>query len=265
MREGSASRKYEDIALLAILDALENDLGRVGTRKKLGVNFRTLVNCLESRRVTPRMRKALKQFSNWGPVVDDPVVEVDLAYSLIEDPVEPQALKVEDLEAENRELRETIETQTTHIMDWGRRLALLEEQRQQSGVGGWLQRKRRSKEEEVVTGKFMDPPKPGVVTSEHRLNEERALGPSAPVVAEWREVSWRVATSEDGVERVEANFRRLELEQELIEEFDLTLPPDTEPWDFDARNIQIHRRRSDLVSAKGKLEEGRRGRNSKEG
>ena len=193
-----------------------------------------------------------------GPVVDNPLAEADQAYSSIEDPGESLALKVEDLEAENRKLRETNETQKAHIVGWERRLAALGEQRHKSGVVRWLPWNRHIEKEEVITDRFMDPPKPGVVTLEHRLREERAFGPAAPLVAEWREVKRTESTSEEPVEQARAKVRRLDLERELIEEFYLTLPPDTEPGDFEARGNESHKRRSALVYARGELEKAKR-------
>lgn len=254
MSEESTVREYEDIALLAILDALEADLGRVPAAKELGVNFRTFVNCRDSRRVTPRMRKALKQFINWVPVIDNPLAEADQAYSSIEDPGESLALKVEGLEAENRELRETNETQTAHIVDWERRLAALGEQRHKSGVVRWLPWNRHIEKEEVFTDRFMDPPKPGVVTLEHRLREERAFGPAAPSVAEWREVKRIESTSEEPVEQARAKVRRLQLEYDLLYRHSLNLPPATGPLHYQVRLDESSKRRSDLNEADRELE-----------
>ena len=259
MSEESTVREYEDIALLAILDALEADLGRVPAAKELGVNFRTFVNCRDSRRVTPRMRKALKQFINWVPVVGNPVAEADQAYSSIEDPgeslaLEVEDLEVEDLEAENRELRETNETQTAHIVDWERRLAALGEQRHKRGVGRWLPWNRHIKKEEVITDRFMDPPKPGVVTLEHRLGEEKAFGRAAPLVAEWREVKRTESTSEEPVEQARAKVRRLQLEYDLLYRHSLNLPPATGPLHYQVRLDESSKRRSDLNEADRELE-----------
>ena len=201
MTQNSTARNYEDMALLAILDALEADLGTTGARNKLGVAHRTFAKCRDSRRLTTRMRSVLKQCVDWGPVVDNPVADIpqpeaDKSYSSTEDPDQTLAQKVTDLEAENRELREAIETERAHIADWGRRLAALGKQSHKSGGRGWVPWKRPIKEEEVVINRFTDPPKPGVVTLEHRLGEEQALGRAAPVVAEWREARWKESPRE---------------------------------------------------------------------
>ena len=254
--------EYEDIALLAILDALKADLGTVRARKKLGVNHRTFAKCRDTREVTPLMRRVLKKYVGWGPVVDSPVIvnppaEEEEAHGSTEDPYETLSLRVEDLEAENGELRQANETQTAHIADWGLRFASLEEQRRKRGAGGSLPWKRHTKKEEVITDRFMDPPEPGVVTSEHRLGEEKVFGRAAPSVTKWREVQRTGATSKDRLEQAEARVCLLNLERVLIEEFRLTLPPYTEPLDCKARGKESHKRRSALVYADAELDKAR--------
>ena len=264
MAQETTALKCEDIALLAILDVLEADLGTTRGRKELGVNYRTFAKCRDTREVTPLMRRKLKKYVGWGPVVDSPVIVKPLAgeeeaYGSTEDPYETLSLRVEDLEAENRELRQANETQTAHIADWGLRLASLGERRRKVGLGGLLSRKRHTKEEEFITDKFMAPPEPGVVTLEHRLGEEKVFGRAAPSVTKWREVQRTESTSSEPVEQAEARVRRLRLEKVLIKEFRLALPPCTEPLDDDALDKETHRLSSDFVYAYSDLAKARRG------
>ena len=46
----------EDAPLLDLLDALVDDRGRVAAAEALGVNYRTVVRCQQSRRVSRRMQ-----------------------------------------------------------------------------------------------------------------------------------------------------------------------------------------------------------------
>ena len=46
-----------DAPLLDLLDALVNDRGRVAAAEALGVNYRTMMACYDSRRISRRMRK----------------------------------------------------------------------------------------------------------------------------------------------------------------------------------------------------------------
>ena len=262
MSEQFPDLKYEDVALLAILDALEADLGTVRAFKKLGVNSRTFASCRDSRTVRPTIRRALKACVGWGPVVDHPILEdqpedqpedIGQSHTQPEGPDEGMAQAVAALKAENSQLQATVDTQTAHIADWERRLAFLAQTQHKGGRRGWLSRNRPAKGEETVTGSFMDPPIPEVVTLEHRLGEEQVLGRAAPLVSEWRNVNWRAITSEDPVELTSARFRKLELEIELIVDFHLTLPPYTEPLDLEARGKESHARRCDLFGAGEKL------------
>ena len=261
--------KYTDAALWGLLEALIGDQGRVGATEKLGVNYRTLQNCLDSRRLTRRMREALQEFGNLAPVVgkqpavggeagshEEPVKSLAQLMSNLEAEIEELretggalAQRVAHLEAENRELQETSESQTAHLKDVDRWVGALVKEELRTGIWKKMWSGRRGADKVGSIAGFADRPKPGVVTLNHQVGEEKALGAAAPLVAEWREVSWRAATSEVGVERAEAESRRLELEINLISEFCLTLPPETEPLDFSTGQDPCFGRRASLVDA----------------
>ena len=267
MCEEFNARKYEDTALLALADALVGDLGRVKAAGELGVNYRTLVKCLDSRQVTRIMRDALKEFGNAKPAVSMPPAATDGVDPVVGPVVGPDeeeggilAQRVADLDAENQQLTETVETQTAHLEDLRRWMGALEQSKRRSGLLGWLSRFGRGRGEGNTIRRHQDPPKEGVVTPEHRLDEERALGPAAPLVAEWREASWTEDTSEDPVEKAEAKVNRLELESELCDDFGLTLPPATEPWDDSTRPVQFIRIVVELRKAHDDLEMAKRAR-----
>jgi hypothetical protein len=59
--------------LLDLPDALVSDRGRVSAAYVLGVNYRTLMTCYDSR----RMRQALAEFMDGKAVVDDEPGDVD--------------------------------------------------------------------------------------------------------------------------------------------------------------------------------------------
>ena len=52
MSDDIAAREGDDAPLLDLLDALVSDRGRTGAARALGVNYRTMMNCYDSRRVT---------------------------------------------------------------------------------------------------------------------------------------------------------------------------------------------------------------------
>ena len=96
-------------------------------------------------------------------------------------------------------------------------------------------------------------PKSEGVTLEPQADEEHAFGPAAGLVAEWRELRTGGTSRGSGVEQARAEERRWELEVLLIEEYGLTLPPDSEPLQRDdhlrwRREALAHARRQRLTA-----------------
>ena len=236
-------------ALLELLDDLVGDRGRVGAADVLGVNYRTLQHCLESRRLSRRMREALEHYRSSAPVV------VDLPAAAEETgPGEGQGesleQRVSDLESENRALHETIEALAGQLDELRHRVATLEGRETNLDSSESLNVDQELRGEGRQHSPDHGALEAGVVTLEEGPGEEQNLGVAAPRVAEWREAGRRAATANDRVERAEAEVRLLELELRLVERFHLTLPPDTEPWDEATRKEQVDLRYSALQQAR---------------
>ena len=241
-----------DAPLLDLLDALVNDRGRVAAAEALGVNYRTMMACYDSRRVSRRMRKALEEFRDAGEASG---TEVDGDGAA--DEVETLRQRVAELEEEARGLRGLVETQAGQLEELGRRVAQLVREAQQRG------------ESEPVVGEDQPsvwrPPRrrhglpdAGVVTLEEQPDEEDAFGPAVPLVTEWR----KLRTGDEGlgsqVDRARAVMRRWELETELLRDFYLTLPPETEPLDEARRADHLRWRQNALAKARAELARARR-------
>ena len=208
-----------DMPLLDLLDSLVSDRGRVAAAEALGMNYRTLVNCYDSRRVSRRMRQVLVEFRDAGGP-DEVRGDVDAVAQVGNDDGddepdhegEPLAEQVAALEDETRQLRELVEHQGRHLEELGRRVAGLEGQDQQpteaGAVGGDDQQRewRPPRRGHALPGA-------GVVTLEEQPNEEHAFGPAAPMVAEWREVRNRGQAAGSRVDQAVAAVRRWELER----------------------------------------------------
>ena len=236
-----------DAPLLDLLDALVNDRGRVAAAEALGVNYRTMMACHDSRRVSRRMRKALEEFRDAGEASG---TEVDGDGAA--DEVETLRQRVAELEKEARRLRGLVETQAGQLEEFGRRVAQLVREAQQRG------------ESEPAVGEdqlsVWRPPRrdhglpdAGVVMLEEQPDEEHAFGPAAQLVTEWR----KLRTGDEGlgsqVDRARAVMRRWELETELLREFRLTLPPETESLDESRREDHLRWRQEALVAARRQL------------
>ena len=243
-----------DAPLLDLLDALVNDRGRVAAAEALGVNYRTMMACYDSRRVSRRMRKALEEFRDAGTREDGGAEAGDDGAA---DEVETLRQRVAELEEEARGLRGLVETQAGQLEELGRRVAQLVREAQQRG------------ESEPVVGEDQPsvwrPPRrrhglpdAGVVTLEEQSDEEHAFGPAAPLVTEWRKLRTGGEVQGSRVGRARASVRRWELEVAMLGDFHLTLPPETELLDALRREDHLRWRREALAAAHREMARARR-------
>ena len=254
MSDVNAVHDDNDGPLLDLLDALVSDRGRTAAARSLGVNYRTLVNCWDSRSVSRRMRQALQEFRDAGGDVDAEVVDGDPANDMESESMEQ---RVEALEEENRGLLELVEDQARQLDELGSRVAALE------GSG------QHADDTEAVDagddqGNDLGPdwrpprrrhgmPDAGVVTVEVQPDEDHAFGPAAPLVAEWRELRVRDEKADSRVDRVRDGVRRWELEVEMLVELHLTLPPETYSLDDARRAEHVRWRREAMAEARREL------------
>ena len=78
-----------------------------------------------------------------------------------------------------------------------------------------------------------------VAPLEEQPDEAQAFGPAAPLVTEWRRVRSVGQVAVSRVDRAVAAVRRWELEAEILGEYHLTLPPETDPLDESRREDQV--------------------------
>ena len=258
----------DDASLLDLLDALVSDRGRTAAARALGVSYQTMMNCYGSRRVTRRMRQALVEFrdsSAAGEAGDEAEnrVEVLDGNGAAGGEAETLVQRVAALQADNRELRELVGELKGLLDELGCRVSALEGTRERVGhtqpvdpgdVPGDVQGNTQRRDwRPPRRGPGM--PGAGVVTLEEQPDEAHAFGPAAPLVAEWREVRARMEGGSAGsrVDRAVAAVRRWELEVEMLREFQLTLPPGTEPLDETRRRGHIRRGELSLAEARREL------------
>ena len=89
-----------------------------------------------------------------------------------------------------------------------------------------------------------------VVALKARPHEQETLGTAAPLVAEWRRLRTGCYVGSGRVERASIEERRWELEIEMIEEFGLTLPPETELLPRPRRDTHLEGRNEALDRAR---------------
>ncbi len=242
-----------DDPLLDLLDALVNDRGKVAAAEALGVNYRTMVTCHESRHVSRRMRKALAEFRDkhvdGGDAQDDEAGDIVARVTALEE-------RVAAMEEAYGALVETVEAQARQLTD-------LERNAGGSEDGAEEEKREPSKPDPVGDNdgqrKEWQPPRrdhgrpdAGVVTLEEQPDEEHAFGPAAQLVAEWRSLRTQGETAGSRVDRAWASVRRWELEIAMLSDYGLTLPPETEPLDASRREDHLRWRKEALAAALAK-------------
>ena len=88
---------------------------------------------------------------------------------------------------------------------------------------------------------------PDLVTAEAEPGEELVYGDEATaVIIQWREARDAIGKTKDALDRFNTRQRWYELEIELIETHELTLPPATRSWDWGDRRQEVRRRNEAL-------------------
>ena len=249
----------EDAPLLDLLDTLVSDRGRVAAAEALGVNYRTVARCQQSRRVSRRMRQVLQEFRDSQGAGDDGggIVTGDVAGEEIGDRPE---LRAAQLEQENRELRDKVEAQAEELEALRWRAGELGERGQAPGGADAVDGDQGRQGDWRPPRRGHGLPDAGVVTLEEQPDEAHAFGPAAPLVAEWREVRAKMGDGGSRVDRAAAAVRRWDLEVAMLREFHLTLAPETEPLDESRRRDHVRWRGEALAVARKELSRAKRTR-----
>ena len=234
----------QEAQLMEQLKELARQRGRVKAAQMLGVNFRTLAASLESGKLSRRMREALQKMSE----TDEGLV---YAAGDADDDSGELAQRVKDLEREVGDLRQAVEDQKEGTKEMAHRVEKLEAA--QHDV------KRTNFVEGLAIGPKTDEPssselrqtRPYVLTLEPQDEEAQALGSASALVKEWRMLRTNENAAKDRVAQAKAEERRWELEIALIEEFGLTLPPETKPLNASDRETHLSWRRETLRRARG--------------
>ena len=244
-----------DEPLLDLLDALLEQRGKVAASKALGVNYRTMMNCYDSRHVSRRMRQALEEFHE-QEAVDDGGAEVGDDGAADEAGTLRQ--RVAALEQENCSLREIIEAQVEQLAEWERRSGEVVDEERQRGEADVVDGGDGQRQWWRPPGRDHGLPDAGVVTLEEQPDEAHAFGPAASLVAEWRRLRQEDETAGSRFDRAWASVRRWELETAMLDDFHLTLPPESEPLGASRREDHLRWRKEALAAARREMSRAKR-------
>ena len=237
------SRNTEDpyeLRLMSLLQDLVKEKGRRGAAKALGVDHRTVAASIEEGRLSKRVRGALEFALLTGA---DP--ETARHKGRIEALEKRMASLEAAVNAGHAELRRALEDGIAGLReDYAQAIGLIEkrlavlETRSEAQV--------TSKETVDVADKPALRPSRRVyrelVTLEPEPGEEQVYGAALPLIVEWRHVRSGFLAGGGAMKKAQAEARLRELEIALIDEYGMTLPPATHPWDQFQKRDELQRR-----------------------
>ena len=249
-----ATRSVEslrEMRLLALLGDLMGEQGKTQAAETLGVSPRTLTRFEESRRLTPTLAGALERHLLEGG--GSAAATQRHRLGMLEDGQKELAGALREGLAELRKQGEAARAeQARALAALERRVAALEAAGAATAAGnggaptGGEAPRTRIANQGAGSKPVVERPRRvynDVVTDEAEPGEELVYGDAATaVIVRWREARDAFSQARDALDVLNARQRRVELEIELIQDHELTLPPATRPWDWGDRRQEVRRR-----------------------
>jgi len=243
-----------EMRLTALLGDLIGEQGKTQAAETLGVSPRTLTRFEDGRRLTPTLAGALERHLLEGG--GSAAATQRHRLGMLEDgQKELERMMGEGLAALRKDGEKAQEEQARALAELARRLAALEAAGSNSatantGTPAAGAAQSQSAQPGAAANPLVQRPRrtyPDLVTAEAEPGEELVYGDAATaLIIQWREARDAFAAAKDAMDVLKARERRLELEVELIEQHELTLPPATRPWDWGDRRQEV-RRRNELL------------------
>ncbi len=236
----------DEMRLVALLGDMIEQQGKPGAAETLGISVRTLGRFEESRRLTRTVAAALEAhlLRGGGSAADR---QRRQAADVAERVAALEKALPDGLAAVRREGQSAVGEQAKALGELERRVAALE-----AAGNGAAQGNAGSPPGSAAPAKAppVSRPRrvyPDLVTAEAEPGEELVYGDAATaVIVQWREARDAIGKTKDALDRLNARQRWYELEIELVEQHELTLPPATRSWDWGDRRQEVRRRNEAL-------------------
>ena len=253
-----------DGVLLMLFDRLVREHGAVRAGELLGINYRTVAKVRETRRLTPYITNALEVFmlSGANPVIQ----ELTGRMSALEGRVEGMDGRLRTLsevvEQGRKETQASLESVVKMVRSTARKvdkMGVTEKKPAKSTdrTGGGKKAASAKpvgkKEPQQKVPWFPRRTYPQIVTIEAADDDQYVYKEAWPVVHEWRELSKVTHFKGKALTWMKRRERVLELEVRLLDEFQLTLPPEKHPIDKEWRRKLLRWNDDDLRSIRGRI------------
>lgn len=237
----------KELRLMAVFSDLVRNSNRTNAAEALGVNRKTIANAMATGRLSPRIAEALERMLLSRQTAA--AAEKEAEYEALVLRVEASEADVSNLKSELQAMKERDAAREQdagvgqQVEQLGRRVAGLESHLKPSGGN----EHRESSRMQEPLGRGLAPQ---VVGEQPQPGEELVHGGAMPLILEWRQVRGVHSAGGKGVAWLTEEVRLLELEVALIEEFELTLPPEVEPLRGFRRDDHLRWRRKALQDAR---------------
>ena len=254
----------EDLVLLTLFDRIVREHGAVEAAKVLGISYPSVAKLRDTRLLTPHITNALEVFmlSEANPVIQKFVAQVAALQNQV------QGLQAGDkklsaaVEQVRTETKASQESLVKMVRSTARKVDKLGSPQKkptrppERTGGGQKTASATAVSEEKPSQKTKWFPRrtyPQLVTEEPAEDDEYVYKEAWPVVHEWRELSKGHPVKGKTLSWMKRQERVLELGVCLLDEFQLTLPPERHPIDKEWRKKLLRWHDDDLRSVRGRI------------
>lgn len=264
LMRGERIGDLHELRLMALLRELVGEHGLRGAARHLEIDHRTIAGCMEQGALTPTATRALERALHLG---------MGSAFQELTGRVSALEVRVEGIDGRLQTLSEVVEqgrTETTASLETlvkmarstARKVDKLKapEKKPKRSTDQASDRKRATsaksasvKEPQQTTKWFPRRTYPQLVTINPAEDDEHVYKEAWSVVREWREVVNGHRYKGKTLTWMKRHERLLELEARLLDEFQLTLPPERHPIDKEWRRKLLRWNDDDLRSIRRRI------------
>ena len=244
------------------LIALSGEHGAVEAAKVLGISYPSVAKVRDTRLLTPHITNALEMFmlSKANPVIQEFVTKVDSLRDQVQglhSRSQELSAAIEQAQSESKASQESL---LKTVWSTARKVDKLEAPEKKSTRSP----DRTGDDQKTASATAVSEEKPDqktkwfprrtypqLVTEEPAEDDENVYKEAWPVVREWRELSKVHPVKGKTLTWMKRQERVLDLEVRLLDEFQLTLPPERHPIDKEWRKKLLQWHDDDLRSVRG--------------
>ena len=253
-----------DLRLMSLLSELIQNHGLREAARLLEIDHRTIANCISQGTLTPRVRQGLERALHLG--MGSAFQELTGRITALEGRVEAIDSRLQTLsevvEQGQTETKASQESLLKMVRSTARKVDKLgapgkkparSSERMGNGDRAASAKSVSAKEPQQTTKWFPRRTYPQLVTEEPAEDDEYVYKEAWSVVHEWREMSKGHPVKGKTLTWMKRQERVLELGVRLLDEFQLTLPPERHPIDKEWRKKLLRWHDDDLRSVRGRI------------